>query len=111
MPFPIPAGDELRRSCANKAMATRKLPKFRKPPVVEAFCGVSFQDIAGLHAPRLGEFWKLIRADFPLIDTQPPLGPFLPPSQTPQFVFQIGAPIQFRTWFMNHDSTMLAENV
>jgi hypothetical protein len=57
---------------ALKAMAKQRLPKFNKPPVVEAFCGVSFQEIGQLHAPQLGKFWNAIRNDFPKLDTQPP---------------------------------------
>jgi len=93
----------------HKVMSATKLPKFKKPPVVEAFCGISFQELYGLHAPQLGELWNAIRRDYPKIDTQPPIAPAPPPNSSQQIIFQIGAPTQFRTWFMNDDNSILLQ--
>lgn len=91
---------------SQKIMAKARLPKFHKPPVVEAFCGISFQELQNLHAPQLGKLWDKFRRTYPLIETQPPLmNP--PPGDVPMVVF--GGSTQFRTWFLTADKTILVQ--
>jgi uncharacterized protein (TIGR04255 family) len=52
-----------------------KIPKYRKPPVVEVVCGVLFELLEALKAPQSGDFWNLIRSEFPEVDEQPLLSP------------------------------------
>lgn len=87
-------------------MAKVRLPKFHKPPVVEAFCGISFQELQNLHAPQLGKLWDGIRRTYPRIETQPPLMTPLP-GGVPTVIF--GGPTQFRTWFLTDDKTILVQ--
>jgi uncharacterized protein (TIGR04255 family) len=90
-------------------MVSKKLPKFRKPPVVEAYCGISFHELGTLHAPQLGGVAKMLRSEYPIIETHPPLGPTLPPGQPLQILIQFGASTQFRTWLISEDRARLIQ--
>lgn len=90
-------------------MAKPKLPKFKNPPVVEAFCGVYFQDLIGMNAPHLGALWNFLKRDFPYTETHLPLPPVSLSYLSPQIFIQAGAPNLSRTWFISKDRTTLIQ--
>lgn len=54
--------------------ATRPLPRFRHPPVVETVLGVFFLPIADFTIARRGIFWgRFLAQEFPKLEEKPPL--------------------------------------
>ncbi|WP_294534624.1 TIGR04255 family protein [uncultured Rhodoblastus sp.] len=51
------------------------LPDYRDPPLNEVVIGVQFVPARGYQQIRAGEVWGLYRADFPLVEEQPPIPP------------------------------------
>ena len=52
----------------------KQLPSFKKPPLIEVACGISFKALESLKIPHYGLFWNEIREEFPLCQHAPPLG-------------------------------------
>ena len=51
------------------------LPKFERPPVVEAVLGVQFKPISGLTNAHLGLIWQKLKPDWPHVGDAPALEP------------------------------------
>lgn len=56
-------------------MSSNKLPKFRKPPVIETVLGVQFDPVPGLSVAHLGAFWRLLGSDWPHVSEAPAIEP------------------------------------
>lgn len=84
------------------------LPDFKSPPLNEVFVGVQFVPAAGYQQILAGEVWALYKADFPLVEEQPPLQPNFETFGVPQsggvlnFNFVQGASHD-RFWFLTED--------
>jgi uncharacterized protein (TIGR04255 family) len=68
----IDEGAALRQDL-NVIRAPEKLPKFRKPPVVEVVLGTQFQQLSEMHVAHLGLVWERFRDRFPQVVQQPTL--------------------------------------
>jgi hypothetical protein len=55
------------------SQADERLPKFKKPPVVEVVMGTQFAPLAGMHVGHIGLLWERLRAKFPHLEQQPKL--------------------------------------
>lgn len=53
--------------------ASRTLPDFAKPPVIETVLDVSFTPLTAWGIPHFGLFWHSIRDDYPTFKDQPPI--------------------------------------
>ena len=51
----------------------RRLPAFKKPPLVETAISVQFKTLAGFKNAHLGIFWQSIRSEFPKIADAAPI--------------------------------------
>ncbi|CAB1078382.1 hypothetical protein D1AOALGA4SA_6124 [Olavius algarvensis Delta 1 endosymbiont] len=80
---------------------SQSLPDYKKPPVIEVVCGISFETIEKFRGPHLGLFWQKVRNKFPLCEHAQRLE--LPP---PEFDLKNYLP---RTWFINEDKNMLIQ--
>ena len=92
--------------------AEAKLPKFRRPPLIEVVHGIRFRPLP-MTIAHPGLFYLQIRDAYPQVQTVPPL---LPIEET----FGAGAPVIFqvglssgaelpRAWFVSADDTMLVQ--
>ncbi len=91
-------------------MTGDSLPKFRKPPVIEAYCAVYFRDLMDLNAPHLGAFWEPIRGEFPFTETQPALPPLFMSNPVGTGVLFQSPSMDFpRSWFLSKDKTILIQ--
>lgn len=86
----------------NKQIA---LPEYKSPPVIEVVCGVLFKPLEGLLAPHLGVLWERFRADYPVLQEQPPLAPvFERFDDSPPIQIEIkDRPPLPRTWFVHQE--------
>jgi uncharacterized protein (TIGR04255 family) len=50
-----------------------KIVDFDRPPVVETVVGVQFERIATLRSAHLGNFWKSLGSNWPIVNDAPPL--------------------------------------
>lgn len=55
------------------ALASRSLPDFKKPPVVEVAISAFFAPLTGLRTVHFGEFWIANRKQYPKHEDYPPL--------------------------------------
>ncbi len=53
--------------------ASRVLPDFANPPVVETVLDVSFSPLSSWGIPHFGLFWQSIREEYPTFKDQPPI--------------------------------------
>ena len=51
--------------------ASRRLPEYRKPPVVETALAVEFKPITGWNAVRYGDVWQRFKSEYPKAEVQP----------------------------------------
>lgn len=84
------------------------LPDFQSPPLNEVVLGVQFAPAQGYQQIRAGEVWELYRAEFPLVEEQPPLPPtfetFGLPFQVNPFNFGfITGATHDRFWFVSQN--------
>lgn len=56
-----------------RAAKASDLPHFKKPPVIEVVCGVTFRELPGLLTPHLGRLWERYRKEYPKCLEMPPL--------------------------------------
>ena len=49
------------------------LPEFENPPVLEVVAGVQFERLALMQTRHFGQFWELIKSEFPTSHDAPPL--------------------------------------
>jgi uncharacterized protein (TIGR04255 family) len=52
----------------------KRLPSFKRPPVVEVVCGLQFSPIPEWLTSHYGLFWNEVLAQYPKCQDQPPLG-------------------------------------
>ncbi|MEX2151715.1 MAG: TIGR04255 family protein [Gemmatimonadaceae bacterium] len=96
------------------AGATRLLPEYEKPPVVEVACSIQFEPINELHAGRLGLLWGEYEDRYPRVEQQPPLSPIREKFESKTrigFSFEGAFPMfpMPRLWFLNTDGTRLIQ--
>lgn len=60
----------LRHSGAELNQASEKLPRFKRPPVVEVVIGVQFAPLAAMHVGHLGLIWEQFKPKFPRFQPQ-----------------------------------------
>jgi uncharacterized protein (TIGR04255 family) len=90
-------------------MGRPSLPYYRRPPVVEAYCGIYFKDLQNLDAPHIGAFWAPIRKGFPLTQAHPNLPPlFMLEGAGRVFLQTTGGELP-RTWFISQDQVFLIQ--
>lgn len=87
------------------------LPEFSAPPVVEVALGIQFRPLFGLRPIELGPLREQWRADYPLVQEQPPLPPTLEAQMTgpPALQFVVGPALQTRIWFLSEDQSSLVQ--
>jgi len=86
--------------------------KFENPPVVEVACGVLFNALEGLKAPKLGLFWTQLRDRFPRLEEAPAIPPVVEPATitTPQMQVQLlSMPPMRRVWFLSENGSRLIQ--
>ena len=54
-------------------VSTQSLPTYKKPPVVEVVCGVTFDPIPDFTVPLVGKFWMEVLGGFKVAGERPPL--------------------------------------
>jgi len=88
-----------------------ELPEFDAPPVVEVALGVQFRPVFGLRPIELADLREQWRADYPIVQEQPPLPPQFeaPTPGPPQVQFVVGPALQTRVWFLNELRTELVQ--
>lgn len=85
------------------------LPSFDRPPVSEVALAVGFQPLDGLRAIQLGPLWEAWRADYPLVDEQPPLPPLAAQDFGRGLSVSFGSPPVNRQWFLSSDGDRLVQ--
>ena len=76
------------------------LPSFRKPPLVEVTCGITFEPFESYRSPHAGLLWHRLRDQFPGVEQATPLSPVqLDPN---------GMPLP-RFWFISEDDSRLVQ--
>lgn len=87
------------------------LPEFGAPPVVEVVLGVQFRPLYGLRPIEMAELREQWRADYPLVQEQPPLPGQVesPRAGPPQVQIVVGPALQTRIWFLNEPQTELVQ--
>jgi uncharacterized protein (TIGR04255 family) len=89
------------------------LPKYRRPPVIETVLGVQFSPLKSFSIPHFGLFWAAIRADYPMQEIKPPLGPVMerfgvpPPADARSLTFT--SEPEARCWFIDASGTQLIQ--
>lgn len=79
------------------------LPDYKKPPVIEVVCGITFEKIKHFKATHLGLFWQELRHEYPNCQHAHPLG-F--PGGPDQSIDMLPLP---RMWFINKDTSGLIQ--
>lgn len=64
-------------------MATRPIPSYENPPIVEAVWSVQFAELAWMTAPHTGFFWERIKGDYPICQEVAPLNRMYEPESLP----------------------------
>jgi len=91
------------------------LPAFDNPPVVETILSVQFDPLRCLTNAKLGAFWYLVRADYPLTADAPPTAPQIetfegsPFSWPPMFQFRIGQDPSSRLQLRSADKSRMIQ--
>jgi uncharacterized protein (TIGR04255 family) len=76
-------------------------PDYKKPPVIEVVCGISFKAIEKFKGPHYGLFWQKVRKKYPVCEHAPRLE-FTPPD------LDLGNYLP-RMWFINEEKNMLIQ--
>jgi len=93
----------------------KKLPKFKRPPVVEVALAVQFAPLKGFTAAHLGLIWQHYRSEFPRIEQQPPSKNRIertglkPANQGLQINFLGGEQIVPRLWMISKNDCELIQ--
>lgn len=86
---------------------------FDEPPVTEVALSFGFLDMPGLHVGLIGRFWESIRAEFPIVEHQPPYDmpaePLEPMAAAPPMVELLDNVPVPRIWFKSLDGTKLIQ--
>jgi uncharacterized protein (TIGR04255 family) len=97
-------------------MTERSRPSFRRPPVNEVVCSVTFRPLASFQVTHYGLFWEQIRQEYPQSRTVAPLGdPGVPIEVQPGTAItvpvqvQVNAPEYPRVWLISPDETCLVQ--
>lgn len=78
-------------------------PTYKKPPIIELVCGVTFAPLERFKIAHSGLFWNRIMDQFPRCEHAPPLGDLNELMER-----EINLPIP-RLWFINHDDDRLMQ--
>ena len=95
--------------------APEKLPKFKKPPVVEVLLGVQFGQLSGMHVGHLGLIWERFKAKFPRVEQQVRLPHVIErrgvhaPAMIPSISFMSASDQVPRIWLLSADNTDLVQ--
>jgi uncharacterized protein (TIGR04255 family) len=88
------------------------LPEYDRPPVIETVLGVQFPRLKGFSIPHFGLFWHSVRAEYPVQEMKPPLGPvvegFGVPGAAPGGIQFVTDP-EARCWFIDRSGTELIQ--
>jgi uncharacterized protein (TIGR04255 family) len=89
------------------------LPEYDRPPVIETVLGVQFPRLKGFSILHFGLFWNSIRAEYPVQEMKPPLGPvvegFGVPGAAPEVGIQLLTDPEARCWFIDRSGTQLIQ--
>lgn len=78
------------------------LPDYRNPPLVEVAIGCSFAPLDAFKLPHVGEYWALIKGEYPECEQMPPIG-------EPHRISD-NWPSPFpRIWFVGQDESQLIQ--
>lgn len=80
---------------------SQSLPDYKKPPVIEVVCGISFEVIEKFRGPHLGLFWHKVRKNFPVCEHAERLE--LSPKELDLKNYMP------RMWFINDEKNMLIQ--
>jgi uncharacterized protein (TIGR04255 family) len=81
---------------------SQSLPDYKKPPVIEVVCGISFETIEKFKGPHLGLFWQMLRKKFPVCEHAQRLEFAAPPELDLKNYLP-------RMWFINEEKNMLIQ--
>lgn len=86
-----------------------RLPSYERPPVHEVAIGIGFSSLDCWGATAAGEFWSLIRDQYPKVEDKSILAP-LPIGRAPEAQLGISElpPIR-RVWFVSEDESTLIQ--
>jgi uncharacterized protein (TIGR04255 family) len=110
----MPEPDPLPASSSATAPSSGSLVDFESPPVSEVALAVQFAEPVATDAVTLGQYWPLVREEYPHLQPQPPLAPivevFAGDGGQPRVTFQLmeGA-VPSRYWFVSSDSSELIQ--
>jgi uncharacterized protein (TIGR04255 family) len=93
---------------------TPKLPDFEEPPLIEVVHGIQFEPI-GLSIVHPGQFYEVVAARYPKVDTRDPLLPvreaFGPAAMLQQsFRLEMASAAEMpRSWFLSADDAFIVQ--
>jgi uncharacterized protein (TIGR04255 family) len=85
--------------------AQAPMPEFRRPPVAEVVCGLTFKPLQMLLVPHIGLLWSKFRADYPSckeVDALVPVVESFKEEDEQQMNFSL--PALPRVWFISKDN-------
>ncbi|MDI7266716.1 MAG: TIGR04255 family protein [Myxococcota bacterium] len=88
--------------------ASRTLPDYASPPVIEVVCGVSFSPLPSPYVPFVGRFWSELGEDFKTCEEAPPLAPAVERFDDPAEI-QVEMPLLPRVWFVNSGQDQIVQ--
>jgi len=85
--------------------AASDLPKYEKPPVIEAVCGIQFKPLRKLLVPHFGELWGRYKPKYSKCQEAAPLTPTIERlSEVPGTDIQVAPELLLpRVWFVHQD--------
>lgn len=91
-----------------------RLPEYARPPVVEVSVGVQFTGLRHYTSLIAGEFYDLVKRDYPVVEEHPPLDPafetFGPGPTATSLKFELVTdPMQPRFFFMSAEGSELLQ--
>lgn len=87
----------------------RRLPKFRRPPLIEVVHGVQFNPLP-ITVAHPGLFFLRVRDQYPVAQSVPPLPPIQNFTVPQAFQLQFGPAVELpRAWFVSSDDAMLVQ--
>lgn len=51
----------------------KQFPNYKTPPVTEVVCSLAFEPLERLSGPYFGEYWRLVKDRFPVVEEKSPL--------------------------------------
>lgn len=86
-------------------------PEFKRPPVIEVVCGVTFLEPEGLISPYLGLLWERFRTDYSRCEERPPLAQVIerPDLGSSKVDVTLQDVPTSRVWFIREDETAIIQ--